>query len=542
VKEVSILTEYIEREKIIVRHSVLSRAVELLTHRREESTIANADYVKNVRDFMKHQKENNYDKSYAALLSDSYINRWTNCYNSIVQMRKPSELKVAYLAGPNPENDLEELVKLGILPENVWAFEADKESYKSAVNSALSSKFPYIKIHKGNIANFAEFSPLKFDIIYLDFCGPLPNRNNKQKNLSTLVSLINSHTLNSPGVIITNFALPTQEQDPKGRELLSKLVALYLYPKEFLENNDLCHMTEGPICNGISIDDWFLEVDSNLECYYSQFITRLVIDLCTVIVPFSSLAGNTQYMSRFFTKLESKKLDVLLHYFYHFSRNGGGGDVITESGDFPILWSIANLKQNRNCKDINYSDLIYCDEDFKKFSDLFLNQLSGNTETETFIKNLETMHFLVTGRSTYFYSQTLKQLATKRWWESVYQFCDLFDFDSIVNLLIGQLSIPYHINISETKRWSYVAKKTPMFVDMFVLDECRYIYDWMPTLDMLENGIGDIERQLCYRFALDALAKHRRWYNAETFFGTAVIDQYQNGFEAKELTVRKHIE
>jgi hypothetical protein len=40
---------------------------------------------------------------------------------------------------------------------------------------------------------------------------------------------------------------------------------------------------------------------------------------------------------------------------------------------------------------------------------------------------------------------------------------------------------------------------------------------------------------------LDGVAKHRRWYNTEYFFGTAVVDQDTEPFEAKTLRLREAI-
>ena len=51
-----------------------------------------------------------------------------------------------------------------------------------------------------------------------------------------------------------------------------------------------------------------------------------------------------------------------------------------------------------------------------------------------------------------------------------------------------------------------------MFLDMFVFDECRYLYDWMPTIDNFLHSIEDIERQFVFRFALDGINRHTRWY------------------------------
>jgi hypothetical protein len=121
-----------------------------------------------------------------------------------------------------------------------------------------------------------------------------------------------------------------------------------------------------------------------------------------------------------------------------------------------------------------------------------------------------------------------------------------FPFIKIVNggldALFRQVATPYQVNVEKTLRWSYKAKDTPMFMDMLILDECRYLYDWMPTVDMFSEAIRDTERQLAYRFALDGVAKHRRWYNPEYFSGTAVVDQFTDGFEAKALRPREIIE
>ena len=140
-----------------------------------------------------------------------------------------------------------------------------------------------------------------------------------------------------------------------------------------------------------------------------------------------------------------------------------------------------------------------------------------------------------------YWSETIKKLYDNHNIWSFHQFCDLVLFHQIIEALFRQVAVPYHVNISETKRWSYKAKDTPMFMDMLVLDECRYLYDWMPTADMFSHAVKDIERQLSYRFVLDGVAKHRRWYSPEYFFGTAIVDQGENGFTAKTLEPRKLI-
>ena len=170
---------YREKEKSIVREAVLSKAVKALTADRTISTLLNADYIYRVKNELSRDK---YCIPIVDKLRDITINKWSRQYEALVSERKPSQLRVAHLSGPNPENDLDILTRLGSLPENVWAFESNNMLYSSALQSILNSRFPHIKIQKSNISDFFKTSPLKFDIIYLDFCGPLPNKNKKQNN------------------------------------------------------------------------------------------------------------------------------------------------------------------------------------------------------------------------------------------------------------------------------------------------------------------------------------------------------------------------
>jgi hypothetical protein len=538
------MSNYQEEEKKIARLSVLEEAIKCLTENRDRSTVATKDYVRKVYQYI-DTYGTPFDKQIIKALSEETIVRWENFYDSITQSKKPENLKVAYLAGPNPENDLQALMAFGVLPENVWAFETDSSTYKDAVWATLNSEFPFLKLIKGNIGQFFAASPQKFDIVYLDFCGPLPSRNEKQKTLATITSILAHHAINSPGILITNFALPSKKQDSKGLDLLTKLVASYLYPKSFLEDknkpdkpND--NFVEGAIASCCYFDDWIIEVQDNIEFYYGHYITRLIIDLASIMVPYDNFSKEHGLFKQFFDLENGTELEKRIDKLYHFSEDGDGGDAIVDPDQIPILWTIASLQKHKNCNDINYPQLIYQDIEYEKFCNRFLRQLSSKNNEKDFVKNVELLHFLLYEgvNQDKFYSEKLRDLSQRRWHQETYQFCDLVLFHQIKELLFRQIAVPYHINIERTKRWTYLAKDTRMFMDMIVLDECRYVYDWMPTVDMIEAGMDSIDRQLCYRFALDALGKHRRWYNNEYFFGTAVISQFQKSFEAKCLAPR----
>jgi len=538
------MVKYDQTVKNEARNAVIQNAIIALTSKRNSSTLTRRSYLKDIKKFIINSN-NQYDIKEILKLSEETIVKWENFYDSTIGNKQAKELKIAYLAGPNPENDLTVFCEHGVLPENIWAFESDNPTYSEAIESALISKFQFIKIINSGIDQFLKVSPQKFDIIYLDFCGPLPTKNKKQKTLQTITNILDNHSLNSPGILITNVSLPTEKQDKKTRGLISKLVSSYLYPKNFLENNEQedHNMDDGQIAHNYSHEKWLKKVETNLDDYYGQFITRLLIDHINFISPCNRFPKQKEIFNRFFSIKNKQRMEDTIKNLFHFTSDNRGGDIICESGENPLLWTIASLSKKINQKDINYPQLIYADSDFGKFAELFLQQLNVNSNSKELIDNLSQISILLSeDKNDEFLSEPMQHLKKNHNWKNYYQFCDLFLFHQILEILFRQITTPYHVNIEKTMRWTYTAKSTTMFMDMLVLDEARYLYDWMPTIDMFQKGINDIERQLSFRLVLDGVSKHHRWYNNEFFSGTAIIDQFEDSFEAKILKPRVKLE
>ncbi len=529
--------EYQEPKKILARQQVITSAIDALTRHRTSATLCRRSYVQEVRDAITARGSD--DAAAASILSDNVIDRWEAFYDSVTQEKSAANLKVAYLCGPNPENDLRVFCGAGIIPENIWAFESDANIHSKAVAAALGSDFPFIKIVNTGIDTFLESSPMRFDIIYLDFCGPLPSRNKKHKTLSAISRILTRHALNSPGALITNVSLPTEAGDIDGRNFLAKLVACYLYPKKFLEG-DGTNTSEGPVAHGLGFDEWLKIVASDLEECYGQFITRLLMDQASFITPYNRFKKNSAVYNNFFKKNSWLDAKAIISSAFHFDEDCSGGDVIVDPGQYPVLWAFAALDTKTNAGDINYPQWINEDPSFGSFAELFLSQLRTDMQKDELLRNTCELTFsMLPGQeSSAYLTDALAKVVEHHDFRAYYQFCDLVLGHQIVELLFRQVTVPYHVNVEKTRRWRYQAKDTPMFMDMTILDECRYLYDWMPTIEMVSAGFSDIERQLSYRFVLGAVSKHRRWYNSEYFFGTAVIDQYSVPFEAKILQPR----
>ena len=147
------MKEYTEDSKNISRRKSIEFAVDTLTKNRSNATVARPTYVREVYDYLK-SKGSEFDNSAIKYLEETGIQKWEIFYNSQIGAKKPSELKVAYLSGPNPLNDLQEFVRHGIIPENLYAFESDTALYDKAIINVLNSEFPFIKIFKGKIENY----------------------------------------------------------------------------------------------------------------------------------------------------------------------------------------------------------------------------------------------------------------------------------------------------------------------------------------------------------------------------------------------------
>lgn len=158
---------YTQPQKNKVRHFVIRRAVELMTTMRSEACCVRNSYVRDVYEYFLN-KEESHECEEAEKIDPSYIREREKLQLNAIGMKRAEELSVCYLAGPEPINDFKEFTEMGVLPENIWAFEIKKSVYSQALASLQLNEFKQPKIIKTSIENFFENTPRKFDIVYID--------------------------------------------------------------------------------------------------------------------------------------------------------------------------------------------------------------------------------------------------------------------------------------------------------------------------------------------------------------------------------------
>ncbi len=460
-----------------------------------------------------------------------YINLWEGFHKSIIGTRRVEELTVCYLSGPEPLNDFNVLVDLGIHPHNIWAFESDNKSYNEALSSIHKSEFPMLKIHKGNIEQFFIDTPKKFDIVYIDACGPLPSQS--QHTIRLISTLLRHHRLNSPGALITNFACPDFE-NIKQKDNYLYLVSNYLFPKNYLESID----KEGsPICiEGPSIQNphdtikecfsnFVNQVKNNFDFYYGQYITRQIFDIASVIIPWIRIL-NSGYWNHFF----NQQPDAII----------GNTELLNindEPYNYPLQWVVNAVTDNNPLlRPINSYFQVF--DHFMKFQQNWLGELCGFPAQRYQFSTAIQCYDILRSTDKYYTERLKKSVADFNYKVNMFQFCDVPSKTLGFDLVVNQLSYPMHYSTDSIKRWKYKAKSTEMFLDAIIMDECRYIYEWLPTVDLINCAFTDKGQQLSYRFALDGLIKTRMFYNTEYFFGASIVSRYEEAFKAKILESR----
>lgn len=500
---------YKQEIKEYSREIIWKHSIDNLTINREESKILNSKYINRLWDFafedslIKHKIIKNAD--------EKYLNDWNSFSDQTYSTKKPNELKVAYLCGPEPQNDLNHLIELGIRIENVYAFESEKTLYNQALNS-LKDNYPTLKIFNGKIDHYLKSTLVKFDIVYLDFTSPLFSR--ESKPYQTIITLFENQSLSNLSSLIVNTCYPDKTQ-----ENVDFLTSFFHYQAfyDYLiydssDQDSKGRFMEDNFSAGIYEKDEFSPyVDKNFDFAYSAFQTSFIINYTNHILPITNVLKNPLLYKRLFTsnsdkineeikkfeENESTYIDPTNYSLYHFF-----SDLINGESNLEKSWKSFITKNDYNG---------YSMEMAIKF---FYMQL--NAPTEGFLNILSDSLKLSI-------PEIMKNIPDAINNMSRGLFCDVPMIHLWQELAINQLGYPYHNNTKSHKRFSYKAKERRMCVDIFTFDQCRSLYDWLPMVEYYGLDLKIIERQILTRICIDAIAKHSLHILQNQYFGAHIV-------------------
>lgn len=479
------------------RHLAIKHAVEALTQFREESCCVKRNYVRNIYDFLTLTEDDSAVKREAQKINLSHIRQWESLHDSFISTRRPADLTVCYLSGPEPLNDYSEFVNLGILPQNIWALEIDKDTYSTAIGETIIKGYPAPRVIRQNIEGFIEHTPKKFDILYLDACGCIPS---KQHVLRCVEKICEYQRIESPGVIISNISEP----DEKDHAKYEKLIVNYLFFRKYADVTDTIENLQDKEQYKELLDQY----DYDFKLLYGEFISCILRDLPSVMIPMKRMIENDyfkQLLAENEATLKTYSTDQLF--------------AMSKRSSIPQFVYFCEK-----------TDLIQNDEKCKEFFNetVPFEVLLKACKIETLMRN-DLLKYPTN-------MMTSQQLVDER---KIFQFLDKPHNNLFIDIAINQLTYPLHYVISQNTRYLYRAKIKWMYTDVNIYDECRYIYEWMPSLNQLKIVHNDPSIQYIFRFALDGLVKQREAYNNEFFYQGAVVSGNRNDeFGIKKLNER----
>lgn len=487
---------------------IWQNAVVSLTTNRQKNQILNYKYIQRLWDFVfeetlfKHKLLDNAD--------EGVLDDWRIFAKNVYGKKSPEQLKVAYLCGPEPENDLDILVNLGVRIENVYAFESDKTYFKEAIES-IRHRFPTLKIYNGKIEDFLTSTPIKFDIIYLDFTAPIFS--NASKPYATINTIFDYQALDELGILITNSCFPDKTEENM------QFLESYFLNQEFCESNVFKEDAEDEDRSNynphVSENGYYKRsqirkiIDQNFWHAYSAFATHYPIEYASLVQPSLRVLKNPISNKRLFN-ITTEKIDELLNNFL------SDEDNFIEQTRYPLYFFLNSLNELQS--KLSTSWLTY----FRT------NEIGTKYSRETAIK-----HLYMFRDSAYedvfldLLSATLKE-ALPKIREAIPDrrgglFCDVPMIHLWLELAVNQLGYPYHINVSNQHRYYYKAKEREMCIDIFTFDRCRALYDWLPMIEYYEQDLSNIERQMLSRICIDAIGKQSFQIIDKLYYGSAIV-------------------
>lgn len=497
---------YTQKSKINARHRMFFYSIDLLTTNRNKSCCVERSYVRKVHDYFVSLDESK-EKEEACKIDMNYVKSWESLHDSCVGVKRPEDLVVCYLSGPEPQNDFNEMVSLGIHPQNIWAFENNLSTYNSALSN-FNDEFPQPKLVKHSIEHFFIHTPKKFDIVYIDACGAIAS---EQHCLRIIATLCKYHRLNSPGIIVTNFACPDLSKEDILEEY-SEMIAQYLFFK--YNPNDKIECDNTQIYSQL-YEQLKMKIKKDFYDYYSELISNSIIDIAALAVPIQRFVNSSYIKSIVDQSALVSRSEISI----------GGLNNIRNNSLYKFFYLTKLMEQSETRKRIKTFIKDFSSIDMQKnlFEDL--NTLYKIKEDGWFLKDdVEGIE---------------KQFNSK---DEIYQFLDKPNIGIVLDVIINQFAYPLHYNSKAIRRYKYKAKQTEMFLDVIVLDECRYIYEWLPSLHQIKHAFTNLSWQYVFRFALDGLVKQRIKYNNEYFFQGSVISKEISGFECKIIREREIID
>jgi hypothetical protein len=529
--------KYNQGVKVLARERLIKHAITALTEDRAESFLVSKEHFDAITAHFNRQWPKVLKPGFSSFVSDfsrlfkTKKNRWYEFYDNVCKGKIASELKILYLSGPEPLLDVAVFCDCGVLPQNIWAIESDRGTYEKALESLKESRV-FVKIHRGSLAEFFELTNHEFDIVYFDACSPLLSPN--QNPLETLKQIFINRRLTSLSCLITNFS------EPRDNYNWGEILASWYVTKEYYQVPEQDNSySSNSLDKSVMFADYAKYIAMHRDSYYEHFITHFIATFASEITPIwqTCALGSIQNNHLLNEQLLSKKLKEMMTFL---ADESDVRKYIKETQHYklsvetyPLLnWArmihenlqhehVLNRFIQSTRKKMPMSDAMYIGSLLKRFEET-------KSGFRTFITDICSNALNKTLEGLDFFDRDFRVT------------CDIPMKNLFVELLFGLYGHPYIGNVSKNLSLKYKAKETWMYSNAFVFDQCRYLYDFLPTLDLWEGFFEDWVNQTIIRGCIDGIRRNHLNLN-ENLFLWGFIEGVPSEFDIPTLAPRENL-
>lgn len=524
---------YNQRVKNKARNYLIKNAITALTKKRKDSVLVSKKELEGITNHFNELMITGLRVPMHEAMAHTYSfarekQEWYKLYDAVCVPKKPAQLKVLYLSGPEPLNDIKVLVKHGILLANIWAVESDKSIYQTALNSLKESGIQ-IKLHRGSLKEFFEQVPHEFDIIYFDSCSPIisPNAN----PVETLNQIFMNKRLTGLSVLITNFSEPRENLN------WGEMLAPWFTPRSSdvptIDHECLMECEE----KADMPDKYAAFINSHIGDYYEKFVTHFIACFAAEMVPmWQSLSLSTiqnthflqnQQLRQFLAGIKDEQVDAnsmedWLGKVHHHQ-------LAIEA--YPLLNWVRLARQA-----LGKSNPLL------KFIESGRGQISLGDALYVYslLKRFEEDGFGFRTSTAAVCSPELKEVldATDFFDRNMRLTTDIPMKNLLVDLLYGAYGYPHIANVDASSAIKYKAKEAWMYANLFVFDQCRYLYDFVPTMELIPEFFTNLHRQIIIRGCIDCIHRNHIELNKDLFLWGFIEDLYDDRFKKSRLQGR----
>lgn len=264
-------------------------------------------------------------------------------------------------------------------------------------------------------------------------------------------------------------------------------------------------------------------VANNLTGFYTDFVTRFLVDLGRYWIPNCRALATRAVAEQYLANNRARRDSLAAAELYppdpcqasegrrsaedviDWARQAG--DLVLSPSSYPVYSFYRCLKSEKPPDPL---------------TDQLGNLKIAGQEIGKFLGYASLMDHVLEGHWKLLSQSLLRALALS-WFDQKHPFsCDAPLPNLLINSLLGIYGRPAFPNPRHCIRLKYRAKQTDMFADLLVLDQCRYYYDWFPTVEQSPARFESVAFQVLARCILDRIERADWKSDSHPFRGAAV--------------------